>query len=104
MTQYRQGDLLIIRDDSADITGLPAQKRDNGRCILAYGEVTGHAHALTIDATMYGETVGDGGVLVVNEAGELVHEEHAPIALNPGRYRVIRQREYARGGIRNVAD
>jgi hypothetical protein len=31
------------------------------------------------------------------EPGELRHEEHAPITLAPGKYRVIRQREYQPG-------
>jgi len=102
--QFRQGDLLIIRDDNASIKDLPKQPKDNGRCILAYGEVTGHAHAIHTDAVMHGEEVGNGGVLVVNNDGDLVHEEHDTIKLKKGRYRVIRQREYRRGEIINVAD
>lgn len=48
--QYRQGDVLIER-----IAALPTQLNDskhvtdNGRTILAYGEVTGHAHAFQAD-------------------------------------------------------
>ena len=45
-THYRQGDVLIER-----IPSLPANAkkmaRENGRVILAHGEVTGHAHAIT---------------------------------------------------------
>ena len=36
--------------------------------------------------------------------GRLVHEEHGPIALAAGVYRVVRQREYFPGAIRPVAD
>lgn len=47
---YRQGDVLVER------VGLLPQKltpvaRENGRVILAHGEVTGHAHAIADRAT-----------------------------------------------------
>jgi hypothetical protein len=34
----------------------------------------------------------------------LEHQEHDPIVIPPGAYRVIRQREYAPEDIRNIAD
>lgn len=44
--QFRQGDVLLVR-----VSNLPAKAtvraRENGRVILAHGEVTGHAHAIT---------------------------------------------------------
>ena len=55
--QVRQGDVYIIADQGVPTDGMPKQKLDNGRCILAYGEVTGHAHAMTGAATMYGNDV-----------------------------------------------
>src|SRR5208282_1913896 len=96
-----QGDVLIRR-----IQSLPkqtAQPRLNG--ILAYGEVTGHAHkvedmtraeVLEIESGLY-MRVGEEGV-------RIVHEEHAPITLPPGNYEVEIQREYTPEAIRNVAD
>lgn len=44
LAQYRQGDVIIERV-SALPKGLQVVPRDGGRVILAYGEVTGHAHA-----------------------------------------------------------
>lgn len=48
-SQFRQGDVMIER--IGDLDQLPSDAkpaaRDNGRVVLAYGEVTGHAHALT---------------------------------------------------------
>jgi hypothetical protein len=46
--QVRQGDVLLERVGDFDQlpTGLVPVPRDRGRVILAYGEVTGHAHAL----------------------------------------------------------
>jgi hypothetical protein len=42
--QYRQGDVMIERIDKLP-TGLKKQDAENGRVILAHGEVTGHAHS-----------------------------------------------------------
>lgn len=98
---YRQGDVLIRR-----ISSLPKQKaqpRLTG--ILAYGEVTGHAHK--IESLEHAEIleIGTGLYLRVAEQGvRIVHEEHAPIALPPGNYEVEIQREYTPAEIRNVAD
>jgi hypothetical protein len=36
--------------------------------------------------------------------GRVGHEEHAPIPLPAGYYRIVRQREYVPGSIRPVAD
>jgi len=78
--------------------------RDNGRVVLAYGEVTGHAHAIAEEEVTMLEV--DNGIryLDVEIEAFLRHEEHATIALAPGKYRVTRQREYSPEAIRNVAD
>lgn len=105
----RQGDVLIIADNNAPTgTEIP---RDRGRVVLAYGEVTGHAHTI-IDpgAALFDLAQGSDGatledrVLVVPSAATLTHEEHDAIIIPPGRYRVIRQREYTPQEIRSVAD
>ena len=95
---YRQGDVLIQRIDQ-EPHGLTPVARDAGRIVLAYGEATGHAHAILdrdcalLTADVLTETerilrVGTGGATVV-------HEEHGPIVLEPGVYRVIRQVEWS---------
>lgn len=98
---YRQGDVLIMKVDN-----LPkgAEVKDTGnRVVLAWGEVTGHAHA--IDARFAKMYTAEGQNFIRVEPGaELVHEEHSTIALTPGVYRVIQQREYIPGSFREVAD
>lgn len=111
MRLYRQGDVLLkatrktVSDQATVIT-------DQGRTILAYGEVTGHAHEVIAD-TMTDDVVPaqqlfeepDGSrLLVVRGPATLRHEEHAPIAIPSGCYEVVRQREYSPEAIRNVAD
>lgn len=108
--QYRQGDVLIVRVDKIEIT--EEAPRENGRVILAHGEVTGHAHALCEPGIRKGVEKTEqrqGPILVsdleVQEALALLeHDEHSTIALPADKYRVIRQREYTPEAIRNVAD
>jgi hypothetical protein len=88
----RQGDVLIVAVDRVPDDALPVT-RDHGRVVLAYGEVTGHAHAIRAhgaallerDAVRY---------LRVDAPVELEHEEHATIELPPGDFKVVIQREY----------
>lgn len=89
----RQGDVLVMA-----VTNLPPGirrvPRDNGRIVLAYGEATGHAHAiedLNVEGFMRNGTMF---LRVTGEPATLRHEEHAPIELGPGAYEVRRQREY----------
>lgn len=112
----RQGDVAILRVNALP-AGLSERKRDKGRVVLAYGEVTGHAHAITENRVIQYEAanpteaanklLADVGLtvelsehnapsfLAVEEPATVEHEEHNPIALEPGRYVVIRQREWS---------
>jgi hypothetical protein len=107
---YRQGDILILPDPEEDVPAavrdLPAAPRDGrGRMVLALGEATGHAHAISSPGTLLRD--GDPRTpdhLHLPAGGRLVHEEHAEIVLPKGWFRVIRQREYVPGSVRVVAD
>ena len=109
MKLYRQGDVLFRR-----VKKLPAgdrKKRENAT--VAYGEVTGHSHALAAEDRGLAEVleIGDGLYVHVSEGGirieggaTFVHEEHGPVTLPPGDYEVTIQREYSPEAIRNVID
>lgn len=91
----RQGDVLVRR-----VTRLPkgtaGVPRDNGRIVLAYGEVTGHAHAIEApeaEATLL-TTEDNRRFLRLVGSVDLRHEEHGTITLDPGTYEVTRQREW----------
>jgi hypothetical protein len=107
---YRQGDILILPVPEAEVPQsvreLPPSPRDGrGRMVLALGEATGHAHALTAPGSLL--RVPDPLApdhLHLPAGGRLVHEEHAAITLPKGWYKVIRQREYVPGAVRVVAD
>lgn len=103
---YRQGDVLIV-----SVSELPSDldqlARENGRVVLAHGEATGHAHAIKDKrAALFRDPKLAAVFMRVSGGGPvaLKHDEHDTIAIPPGNYRVIRQREYSPEEIRNVAD
>ena len=100
--QYRQGDVLLIPVDFVP-TEAVQEDTPEGRVVLAYGEVTGHAHAIDV---LLAKTFhnGEHRYLVVTDGAILRHEEHSPLCLAPGAYRVQLQREYEPAGIRRVID
>lgn len=91
----RQGDVLLMQVESADLgEQIP---RDGGRIVLAYGEVTGHAHAIhESEATLFrGRAANTDVFLQVLAPVSLRHEEHSKIDVPAGLYRVVRQREWS---------
>lgn len=96
---FRQGDVLIVPANELP-DGLHKLPREGGRVVLALGEATGHAHAIADrGATLYSDdpiAKREGNVvyLRITRPVALRHEEHAPIHLDPGVYRVVRQREW----------
>lgn len=98
----RQGDVLLVAC-SAIPAKAKAIARENGRVILAHGEVTGHAHAISEKSCALLEHRSQ-RYLSVPKGAQIKHEEHATIAVPPGKYCVIRQVEYSPEEIRNVAD
>lgn len=105
---FRQGDVLLRRVSEIPTDAVVADKKDqfgNDRIVLAYGEVTGHAHAIHDLDSVDVFVKGDGTMyLEVKSEASLQHEEHATIALPPGNYERVIQREYSPEEIRNVAD
>lgn len=111
--QFRQGDVFITPcpEVPSDATVAP---RDSGRVVLAYGEVTGHCHAMVEPdvALLEREVVRPDGrkekelFLKVDapKGAKLTHQEHSTVTVPPGTYTVVRQREYSRGEVRQVLD
>lgn len=102
MLILRQGDVLLKRVKSIPDGAKPVQ-RESGRIVLAYGEATGHAHAV-MDEDVQLLIAGDHRFLEVKSPATLRHEEHGAVAIPSGKFEVIRQREYSPEEIRNVAD
>src|SRR5689334_7499131 len=96
---YRQGDLLFV-----EIERLPDNLKERPNMVIAEGEVTGHSHRLSEGRILENKV---DVFLQVARAARILHQEHHTITLPPGRYRVIRQREYtpaAPAKIREVRD
>ena len=118
-SQVRQGDVLVTPVkhpvDQNDI-GKLIKDSDKNRIVLAYGEVTGHSHALyprldieegisekvekpvqlfeLKNAEPYsGSSLPGQRLLRLNTRALLRHEEHHGISLPPGDYVVINQVE-----------
>lgn len=97
---WRQGDIYI-----SSIPSLPTNLSPQPHCVLAEGEVTGHSHR--VDQPSNARLYSDGASLfleVVADSPTVIHEEHGPIMLGRGTYRVWRQREYSPEAIRVVRD
>lgn len=115
---YRQGDVLLIKVSGPEFDfktsrGGILYRKDPAKAgvVLAYGEVTGHAHvleaekveALTTDKTSPWDAAAERYIRVLEEtslkhldlpAGGSPTGEHADIPLDPGLYKVVRQREW----------
>jgi hypothetical protein len=83
--------------------------KHTGSFTLAEGEQTGHRHVITVpsvdDMDVY--KTADGGLfLVLRKEGTVTHEEHTPIKIVPGTYRIDREREhdYFQKATRRVID
>jgi len=87
---FRQGDIYIEA-----VRCVPAGAIKRQGTLLIDGELTGHRHRIRdVRSAQIFESGDQLYVDVLSDRAEIVHEEHAPIELNRGVYRVWRQREY----------
>jgi hypothetical protein len=100
MPLYRHGDLLV-----EDADQIPSDSRRLQHLVLAEGELTGHSHRIAERGAAVLYQTGRGLYLdVIADCATLVHQEHGPISLPRGAYRIWRQREYTPQEIRTVRD
>ena len=93
--QARQGDIFFQSVEAPDLKKLK-KKQDN---ILAFGEVTGHSHAVKShkvgEYESYVDEKGDIYMFSSDKALEVGHDEHNVITIPTGQWVcVTRQREY----------
>jgi hypothetical protein len=97
-----QGDILIERVDTAPSQDGIILSVEDGSVIIAEGEASGHHHRLVGSVALYRDDalareipqgLYVGHVRVNGPTARLEHEEHAPITLERGVYRVRRQRQ-----------
>ena len=97
--QVRQGDVFLELVEDVESVELGERvPLDKGRVVLAYGEATGHSHAISDKGAILffakDKAANQDRFLRVLRPVSLRHEEHAPIELPQGLYRVRRQREW----------
>ena len=112
-TIFAQGDILLERVSDVVPDPRAAVPRTDGLVVIAEGELTGHRHSISENLTFFRDDalardVPDplylGHLVVDAPSADLVHQEHAPITLLKGTYRVRRQRELAPADAWLVAD
>jgi len=99
---FAQGDILIEEISSRPISALGVRCRRAKSAIIAEGEASGHCHRLIGEFVFYRDDALArdipsqlylGHIRVEGSKAQLLHEEHATLALEPGLYRVRRQRQ-----------
>lgn len=110
---FAQGDVLLELIEDTRPSGTIIDPGTDGAYVVAEGEVTGHRHAIFERVTFFRDDalardipagLYIGHVRVDEPIARLVHDEHAPIPLERGTYRVRRQRELDPQEVRLVAD
>ena len=87
---WRQGDVLI-----ESVAEVPAKAMPRTGRVLYEGEATGHKHRVEEEADTELFLLGDSLYLrVKSPQATIVHDEHGPITLTAGVYRLWQQREY----------
>jgi hypothetical protein len=96
----RHGDVLVQQ-----VPAIPSKARRRNGQVLVRGEATGHSHRVgEAGAGVVYETADEMFLEITSALGTLVHEEHGPIELPRGYYRVWTQREYTPERIVRVVD
>jgi len=94
MTNFRhQGDVTFI-----SYSGEKGEKLNhNGTFVLALGKTSGHRHVITVERPDQMEVsrlpTGE-YVLTLTSQATVTHEEHGIILIEPGTYRVGKEREF----------
>ena len=100
MPQFRHGDVMV-----ESVEALPKDVKQLQHLVLAEGELTGHSHRVAEREGAVLWRSGRGLFLAVSAPKvTLVHQEHGPIEVPQGNYRVWQQREYSPREIRFVRD
>jgi hypothetical protein len=110
---FAQGDLLLERVADVAPSGTIEENLDGVAMVLAEGETTGHRHAIWDRVTMFRDALLArdippglyiGHLQVASAYARVTHEEHAPLTLPRGTYRVRRQRELGPKDARAIFD
>lgn len=89
----QQGDVIMEKVDSVPVGAKTVRPSARG-IVLAEGEATGHAHTIVDVAEVEAFTLAEQFFLTVGKPIVVTHEEHRPVTLEPGTWRVAIVREF----------
>ncbi len=95
LMQIQQGDVLLHQVSGIPQGAVPA--RQQGKLVVARGEQTGHSHVIDSDKAILWSLTRNGATelyLEVQAPVTIVHDEHKPLPIPPGIYRVGRVKEF----------
>ena len=105
--KYQQGDVLLTKIDESEekdtVRHKQLKKNIMNKVVIRYGEATGHHHRFELkDLTPGIAVVGYGGhhsdrvdiLCIDGGAATMIHEEHNPINIPPGMYKVSQVKEF----------
>jgi len=111
--KYQQGDVLLTKIDESEekdtirhkqyLEGLQIKKDIMNKVVIRYGEATGHHHRFELkdlipgtEVAAYGRKYSDRVDVIKVNGGEatMIHEEHNPINIPPGMYKISQVREF----------
>jgi len=105
--KYQQGDVLLTKIDESEekdtIKHKQLKKDIMNKVVVRYGEATGHHHRFELKDLIPGTEVAAYGhkyndivdvVKVDGGAATMIHEEHNPINIPPGMYKISQVREF----------
>ena len=122
MKKYQQGDVVLIKVTKAEYekhiesSYSDVEKTFESRVELAYGEETGHCHAIYLEdmlegagITLHRERWGEKNAqaLHINKGDVTIkHEEHNPITIPQGYYiqKIVKEFDPISGQVRGVLD
>ena len=90
----QQGDVLFYEIDKLPKDIMPTKPMRDGIITFAEGESTGHHHSCSADGVILFEDPRGIMWCSVNKEVVVTHQEHKPVILTPGNYRVGIVREY----------
>lgn len=100
----RQGDVCLQKIDALPV-GCVAVETEKNRIVLAYGEMTGHSHAIYEDIDQVKVwAINKVKYLEVMATVMLKHEEHSAATIEPGIYKLPVQVEYTPEELRITRD
>lgn len=100
---YQQGDVLLFPVNKIPVSAKRENRKERGY-VLAEGESTGHAHVIDSEIEFY----RDGDQLYFRAKSEVIvkHEEHNPVTVPAGTYRIgiVQEYDYDAEAAKNVID